>query len=201
MDNFLSNSHYQQYGGKDINYRYFICKDCSQKKKEYEPGQETDELPKNILNIGYINVLSNNKPIKVTTPLMVAPFGFDKNTNQMYLQFTNVKTDSEMEGFFEFIQKLEFNQMQYLGLSEEDSELYLSQIKFPKNEKYDPNLVVKIPFRSNRYDVDIRTRDKDCSIANIYKFSKVRCDIYIDHIWKFNGRFVCKWKVNRVLIE
>ena len=106
MDNFLSNSHYQQYGGRDINYRHFICKDCSQKKKEYEPGQETDELPKNILNIGYINVLSNNKPIKVTTPLMVVPFGFDKNTNQMYLQFTNVKTDSEMEGFFEFIQKL-----------------------------------------------------------------------------------------------
>ena len=80
---------------------------------------------------------------------MVVPFGFDKNTNQMYLQFTNVKTDPKMEGFFEFIQKLEFNQMQYLGLSEEDSDLYLSQIKFPKNEKYDPNLVVKIPIRSN----------------------------------------------------
>ena len=47
MDNFLSNSHYQQYGGRDINYRHFICKDCSKKKKEYEPGQETDELPKN----------------------------------------------------------------------------------------------------------------------------------------------------------
>ena len=57
MDNFLSNSHYQQYGGRDINYRHFICKDCSQKKKEYEPGQETDELPKNILNIGYIKII------------------------------------------------------------------------------------------------------------------------------------------------
>ena len=91
-------------------------------------------------------------------------------------------------------------QMQYLGLDEDEADLYLSQIRHDKNGKYDPNLLTKIPFRSNKYDIDIRTKENSCSISNIYKFSKVKCDIYIDKIWKFNDKYVCKWKVKNVLI-
>ena len=105
-----------------------------------------------------------------------------------------------MNGFFNFIQTMEHRQMKYLGLTSEDIDLYISQIKYDKKEKYDPNLVTKVPFRSNRYEVDVRTSDNECSIANIYNFSKMKCDIYIDNIWKFNGKFVCKWKVSRILL-
>ena len=46
-------------------------------------------------------------PIYVTTPIMVAPFGFNRQTNQIYLQFTNVRTDPEVNSFYNFIQNLE----------------------------------------------------------------------------------------------
>ena len=47
----------------------------------------------------------------VTTPVMVCPFGFNKQTGAMALQFTNLQTDPTMNAFFEFIQKLEFQWM------------------------------------------------------------------------------------------
>jgi hypothetical protein len=33
------------------------------------------------------------------------------------------------------------------------------------------------------------------NIENICNFTKMRCDIYIDKIWKWNDVFTCKWKV------
>ena len=199
MDKFLKNFHYNIYDGKELSFKKYVCKDCTQKKKEFE-YDGSNKLPKDMLNIGYIEVLSGKYPVKVTTPVMVCPFGFNKQTNQIYLQFTNLKTDHEMNGFFNFIQHIEHQEMKYLGLTSEDVDLYISQIKFDKKEQYDPNLIIKVPFRSNKYDVDIRTTDKDCSIANIYNFSKMKCDIYIDNIWKFNGKYVCKWKVSSILL-
>ena len=104
----------------------------------------------------------------ITTPTMVCPFGFNKSTGQLTLQFTNVKTDTEMNSFFNFIQRFEFEQMKYLGLTDEDSELYISQIKFDKKERYDPNLSVKVPFYGNRYDVDIYSEDSISSPVDIH---------------------------------
>ena len=88
-----------------------------------------------------------------------------------------------------------------LNLNDDDVYLYISQIRYDKKGRYDPNLLVKIPFRSNKYEVEVRNRDTSCSIANIYNFSKMRCDIYIDKIWKFNGKYVCKWKVKKIMIQ
>ena len=198
--NFLRNNHHNIYSKQPLFFKDYLCTDCTQKKKEYQYVSELGDDPKNILNLGYIEIFSGKYPIYVTTPTMVCPFGFSKATNQLTLQFTNIKTDSEMKSFYEFIQELELKQMQYLGLDEDEADLYLSQIRHDKNGKYDPNLLTKIPFRSNKYDIDIRTKENSCSISNIYKFSKVKCDIYIDKIWKFNDKYVCKWKVKNVLI-
>jgi hypothetical protein len=195
----LKNLHHNIYEGKQFTYKIFSIQDCSAKKKEYEPYQG-NQIPKEIPNLGYINIQIGKYPIMITTPTMVCPFGFNKSTGQLPLQFTNVKTDPEMNSFFNFIQRFEFEQMKYLGLTDEDSELYISQIKFDKKERYDPNLSVKVPFYGNRYDVDIYSEDSNNSLTRIYNFSKVKCDIYVDKIWKFNDHFICKWKVKRVVI-
>ena len=47
---------------------------------------------------------------------MVCPFGFNKGTNTLTLQFTNYKTDSEMNSFLRFVKELELKQMQFIGL-------------------------------------------------------------------------------------
>ena len=131
---------------------------------------------------------------------MISPFGFNKDNGTIYLQFTNVKDDSEMNSFYNFIQEIEMKQMEYIGLNEKDVDLYLSQIRYDKEDRYDPNLIVKIPFSNNKYDIDIINKHGIASITNIYKFSKMQCDIYIDKIWKFNERYVCKWKVSKIAL-
>ena len=55
-----------------------------------------------------------------------------------------------MNSFFQFIQECEYKQMELLGLDEDDSDLFISQIRQDKSGKYDPNLEVKIPFSYNR---------------------------------------------------
>ena len=199
MSDFLINREYSIYTKYPTNFTLHTCKDIKSKKKEYKPTK-TDEIPKDIPNFGFVHVSVGKYPIKITTPIMLCPFGFNRKISQLALQFTNVQNDPEMNGFFTFIQELEMEQMKYLGLSEEESDLYLSQIRFDKNNKYDPNLLIKVPFVKNKYEVDIRNNDEESSIAQIYNFSKLKCDIYIDNIWKYNGKFVCKWKVDKVLI-
>ena len=197
---FLINRDHNVYSDTVLKYTIYICKDCSQKKKEYVKYQH-DEIPKTISNLGYIEILSGKYAIEFTTPTMVCPFGFSKDNNNITLQFTNVRTSPEMNSFFNFIQMLEMKIMNQLGLEEDESDLFLSQIRYDKNGKYDPNLLLKVPFIKNTYDVDIRRKNESVSITNIFKFSKVRCDIYIDNIWKFNDKYICKWKVRRILIE
>jgi len=198
---FLKNYHHNLFENKPITFKKFVCKDCTKAKKEYEKKDDDDDKPKNILNLGYIEMWVGKYLIYLTTPVMLCPFGFNRQNNQMTLQFTNVKTNSEMNSFFNFIQNLEMKQMEYLGLDDDDSDLYISQIRYDKKGRYDPNLLVKIPFSANKYDVEIQNKDKGCSLSNVYNFSKMKCDIYIDKIWKYNERFVCKWKVKKILIQ
>ena len=196
---FLKNIHHNVYLDKPLTYRKYICKDCTDKKKEYE-FLGGDEVPKTIDNLGYIQISLGRSPIYITTPEMVCPFGFNKENNILTLQFTNINTDNEMKSFYKLIQNLEMDQMKYIGLTEDDIDLYISQIRYDKQGKYDPNLVVKVPFNNNCYDVDIRCKGSTCSVTKLYNFSRLKCDIYIDKIWKYNGKYICKLKVKKIFV-
>jgi len=199
---FLKNFHHDLYSKYKLNFYINICKDCSAKKKEYERIKDKEnKIPKEILNLGNIDILYGKNTIYVTTPKMKCLFGFDKKTNQMCLQFTNYKTDMIMKSFYDFIERLEFEQIKYLGLDEETCHFYNSQIRQDKEEKYDPYLIVKVPFKENRYLIDVCNKDSSvCSVTNIYNFTDMQCDIYIDKIWKFNEQYICKWKVRKILL-
>ena len=151
---FLLNRNHNFYLEKELTYKKYICKDCSQKKKEYESCKEDGCDPKTIPNLGYIEVSLGNQPIVLTTPLMVCPFGFNKGTNTLTLQFTNFKTDPEMNSFIRFIKELELEQMQYIGLDEDESDLYLSQI-------------INIIF--------CQQYSQDCKKKNLAKLSMIYC--------------------------
>ena len=198
---FLKNYHHDLYGKYPLKFYINVCKDCTAKRKEYERKKIADKLPKEILNLGNIDIYAGKNPIYITTPKMKCLFGFDKRTNQMCLQFSNLKTDMIMKSFYDFIERLELEQMKYIGLDEDDCNLYNSQIRQDKDEKYDPYLIVKVPFKDNRYMVDMCDKDSSaCSVTNIYNFTDMQCDIFIDKIWKFNEQYVCKWKVAKILL-
>ena len=47
---FLKNNHHNLFENKPLQFNKFICKDCTQKKLEYE-HDSTDKIQKNILSI------------------------------------------------------------------------------------------------------------------------------------------------------
>ena len=194
----LKNITHDLYKIDQIKYTKYLIKDCSVKKKdiEYVLDKSKDNAV-NIKNIGYISLYYNQNPlIYVTTPVMVCLFGLDKKTKQMSLQFTNLESDSEMKSFFDFIENVEVNNMKSLGINEDNYDKYINQIRYDKYKKYDPNLSVKVPFVNNRYDIDIYSDNSNIiNIENICNFTKMKCDIYIDKIWKWNDLFTCKWKI------
>jgi hypothetical protein len=196
----IRNISYDLYNIENIKYSKYLIKDCSAKKKEFVQDK-SKEPAINIKNIGYISLYYNQNPlIYVTTPVMVCLFGMKNQI--MSLQFTNLKTDKSMESFFNFIKNIELNNMINLGITdEENADKYNSQIRYDKDGKYDPNLVVKVPFVKNCYDIDIYSDDYDtCNIKNLNNFTKMKCDIYIDKIWKFNEQFICKWKAKVIYL-
>tara|TARA_B100000900_G_C20422677_1_gene651617 strand:- start:632 stop:910 length:279 start_codon:yes stop_codon:yes gene_type:complete len=89
--------------------------------------------------------------------------------------------------------------MELLGLSPEDSDRFISQIRHDKKGRYEPNLSVKLPFRYNKFETDIYSeREGVPNLLHIQSFSEVQCDIYLDKIWKMNDKFFAKWKVKCV---
>jgi hypothetical protein len=183
-----------------INYINHVCKNPNVKKKEYEIDKSNVNVVDNE-KIAYIQLMYYKNPtLYITTPKMFCPFGFNCKTNLMNLQFTNYKEDENMNSFFEFIKNIEFSNMNYIGLTEENCDLYSSQIQYDKNGKYDPTLIVKLPFVYNKYTVDIYNDNFPITIQNIQKFSNMKCDIYIDKIWKYNDKFICKWKAKNIYV-
>lgn len=185
---------------RDIKYQCFNYKDCQSKKKEFEIERDDNE-PKKNLRLAYIDIKMGNRNLEISTPPMVCLFGFNRDNSEICLQFSNLHSDNTMNNFFNYIQYIEFSNMRYIGLNDNDNHLYNNQIRNDKNEKYEPYLVVKVPFRYNKYEIDIKNKDNEnISILNIYNFTSVKCDIYVDKIWKYNDRYICKWKVRRILI-
>ena len=182
-----------------ILYINYNVKNPNVKKKEYI-RDNTEAI--NNEKLSYIQVIYNNNPIiYVTTPKMFCPFGLNKKGYTINLQFTNYKTDPHMNSFFEFIKNIEFQQMSHIGLTKENADLYMSQIQYDKKEIYDPTFIIKLPFKYNKFDVDIYNDKFPISILSIQKFMSMTCDIYIDKIWKFNDKYICKWKVKNIYVH
>ena len=178
--------------------QHMACTNVNAKKKDYEKCLDCqNDLKYEYSQLYYLK----NPSILVTTPVMVCPFGISVNNNNfsMCLQFSNYVEDPTMKSFYEFIQGIEYRQMELLGLREDEEDRFISQIKHHKEGKYDPNLQVKLPFSYNRFNTDVYNDDGPVvNIMHIPRFAKMECDIYLDKIWKFNDRFTSKWKVKTI---
>ena len=189
---------------EELDIQGYLCDDMSivaEKDKTYTKCSG-DECIKNHPRFGYYQLYYlNQSQFLVTTPLMKCLFGIQKNGNQfsMSLQFTNLQEDSVMKQFFDFIENLQFYCMARIGLDETDADNFISQIKYDKRGKYDPNLSVKIPFHYNRFQTEIFSEtSNDVNLFQIQGFTPMKCDIYLDKIWKMNDKFHMKWKCKTI---
>ena len=180
---------------KKLVCHHMACDSVNSKKKKYHKCEDC----RNDLKYEYSQLYFLKNPfLLVTTPVMVCPFGISSINNNfsMCLQFTNYMEDPIMNNFYKFIQALEYKQMDLLGLEEDEEDLFISQIIQDKQNKYDPNLKIKLPFNYNKFDTDIYSDNHPISsIMHVPKFAKMECDIYLDKIWKFNDKYISKWKV------
>ena len=48
--------------------------------------------------------------------------------------------------------------------------------------------------------MDIYNDNYNITIKNLTKFINVKCDIYIDKIWKYNDQYICKWKASKIYV-
>ena len=182
-----------------INFKSYECDDMSITKSSDKTYSENKKLHKDHSCFGYIQLYYLKNPlIYVTTPTMKCLFGVTRNGSnnfQMSLQFTDLEEDPVMRQFFDFIQNAEFMCMKHLGLTEEDSDRFISQIKYDKAEKYEPNLSVKLPFHYNKFVTDLYSDFSSAvNIFNIKKFQRMECDIFADKVWRMNDKFYMKWK-------
>ena len=186
-----------------LRHSCYLCEDMSVKSSEKTYHKCDDMCIKDHLKYGYVQLhYYKNDFFYVTTPPMKCLFGVQKNgfnNFQMSLQFTDLESDSTMKHFYRFIEDTEFRCMELLGLSPEDSDRFISQIRHDKKGRYEPNLSVKLPFRYNKFETDIYSeREGVPNLLHIQSFSEVQCDIYLDKIWKMNDKFFAKWKVKCV---
>lgn len=197
----LKDISHKAYNIENIRYVNFICKNPNVKKKEFIEDKNKAIHNDKISHVGLY--YGKNNMIYLTTPVMTCPFGVNQSNGFiMNLQFTNYENDDKMKEFYLFIKSLEELQKNHIGIDDDNDDLYISQIKRDKNNKYDPNLVVKLPFRQNRFELEAYNKEGEhINILNIPKFCKVQCDIYIDKIWKFNDQYVCKWKLYKLIMK
>tara|TARA_B110000495_G_C22753338_1_gene441321 strand:- start:7 stop:546 length:540 start_codon:yes stop_codon:yes gene_type:complete len=166
----------------------------SDKKYSKCKGLEKDHPCFGYLTVGYLR----NPHLYVTTPVMKCLFGVQKKGDinfQMNLQFTDLEEDPQMRQFYDFIEGCEFNAMKSLGLTEDDSDRFISQIYHDKKGMYEPNLNVKLPFQYNKFATDLYSEHSSgVNIFSINRFQKMECDLYVDRIWRMNDKFYMKWK-------
>lgn len=181
-----------------ISFVDYECDDMSITNSNDKTYTECNNLDKDDPCFGYIQVNYLENPfVYVTTPPLKCLFGVQNNNNNfhMNLQFTNLEEDSKVKSFFNFIQNIEFMCMKHLGLTEEDGDRFMSQIKYDKKGYYEPNLAVKLPFHYNKFITELYSENS--SIVNIFtikNFQLMECDIYIDKVWRMNDKFYLKWK-------
>tara|TARA_B100001059_G_scaffold236258_1_gene285787 strand:- start:2888 stop:3490 length:603 start_codon:yes stop_codon:yes gene_type:complete len=198
--NRLKNIHHDRYKVDNIQYANFLWEDCTKKKEVIQ--DKSRKFAIDLKNIAYTSIYYNGTPmIYVTTPVMTCLWGMSKQSNQISLQFTDVKNDTSMKSFYNFIKDVEIHNMRNLGITEDNMDEYGTQIRIDKSGKYEPNLSVKVPFVDNRFDVEVFNDEKEIiNIYNINNFVKMICDIYIDKIWKYNDIFYCKWKARKIYL-
>ena len=145
----------------------------------------------------FLNIRDNdNKIIKFKTPYMKCPFGLENEYNKFLikLEFTNLKTDIEIEDFYNKI-IFYFNE-----LSEYDSTKNLiKNIRY--SNKFDPLIKFFLPFRYDKFEVNFYKNNRLVTSKELNKNSLISLDLEIPTIWFYKKTFGLTIKVLNIYIK
>jgi len=145
-----------------------------------------------------IDIKYDNKKLEFITPLIYMPFGIENEYNNyiLKLQFNGAKnnTNSDLIHFYNFIEKLEKNIIEYLKI---DKIKFKSSICIKHN--YDNLLKAKF----NSYKKRINCKINSNNYTTIYEIPKktwIKCILYIDKIIFNEEIYTCKFIIKEICV-
>ena len=145
-----------------------------------------------------IDVKYDNKKLEFITPLIYMPFGIENEYNNyiLKLQFNGIKnnTNSDLIHFYNFIDKLEKNIIEYLKI---DKKKFKSSICIKHN--YDNLLKAKLNSYKKRINCKINS-DNYTTIYEIPKKTWIKCILYIDKIIFNEEIYTCKFIIKEICV-
>lgn len=146
----------------------------------------------------HFNILHNGNPINIETAKFPLPFGLEEAYNNMYIKLclSNIKKSKDSQDLYNFIQNIESRIVSLIP----DCDNIQSQIR--THSEYDPILTVKVP--TFRNSVSCTIVDTDNTPFNIYGLCKgdyVKCQLVIDTVWYFKGKYSYKIKAKQIIVD
>ena len=157
-----------------------------------------------------ISVLAKNKVFYIKynyqtlflkTPLMISPFGINKNQNNYYLDLSLDKETTNIAFFYQWLQEFE-SKVKYL-LKEVDPELidnnFVSCIKY--NGDSFKNLRTKVDSKNGDTKINIHSKYQDKDLSKKLKQGKMYCLLKCQSVWKMNGKWGYSWRVEDIFVK
>ena len=145
----------------------------------------------------FINIEYEDKPFEIKFPKVYIPFGIEEKFKNYYLnlQLNNYKNDNYQNSFLLFIENLEKQIIEKLGI---DKELFNSQISYRKNDII--MIYTKIMEKFRKFTTKVYKDNRLLNIFNLGKEINIDGTIIIDKIWKIKGKYYYKLKLSNICV-
>lgn len=145
-----------------------------------------------------INVLYNGKKLNIKTPILKCNSKIIEESKNKYVIYLNLE---EVVDFSKFLSNIEINiknidVKKIINKNDEKDEI--KYISFIKNNKI---LKVKIPYRYNKFELNIVDIDNNIlTSSNIIENINIQCNIELKNIWIYNNLYGCIWIMKEICI-
>ena len=156
------------------------------------------KFKENLKKKNFIEILNNkNETINIKTPMLKCPFGLEEEYNKFLvkLELTNYKNDLEINNFFKQIISIEEEVKKFM---EKDELFYNDIIRY--SDKFDPLIKFYLPFRYDKFEVDFYKNKNLTTSKEITKGCKLKLDLDVLSIWKFQNKYGINFKVKKINI-
>lgn len=129
------------------------------------------------------SVYYDNKQLVIETPVMRIPFEIKKEFNKfkLRLEFSNLEKDDNIQHFLSKLIDIEDYFQKYIGCDNFKSPIV-------QYNNFDPFIEVTLPYRYNKFEVDIKSDINEIYlpiISDVKKNMYVKCKLVIPKLWDY----------------
>ena len=156
------------------------------------------KFKENLKKKKFIEIFNDkNEIITIKTPILKCPFGLEEEYKKFLvkLELTNYENDLEINNFFKQMISLEEDVKKFM----EKEELFYNDI-IRYSDKFDPLIKFYLPFRYDKFEVDFYKNKSLTTSKEITKGCKLKLELNVLSIWKFQNKYGINFKVKKINI-